>query len=360
MSLYMGLMSGTSADGMDAVIVDFSTTHPCVVATRALDYSPSFTRSLRDAALAESLPLDDIMALDRTVAQLSVTAVGQLLEHAEIPANKIVAIGSHGHTLRHRCAPDGYSWQMGDPSWIAEHTGITCVADFRRRDIAAAGEGAPLMPAFHQAVFNQSGQPEMVLNLGGIGNLTVLRNERTIGFDTGPGNALMDEYCQQYLNQRRDNNGHLAQQGQVNISVLEKWLSHPYFSQPVPKSTGRERFNLANFMPAITQSKEDALATLTELTVRSVSLAVEQHGHARGDLLVCGGGVHNHYLMARLQQSLPRHRVTTTSHFGVDPDWVEAIGFAWLAQQTLSGLPGNMPTVTGAVGERILGGVFVA
>lgn len=359
MSFYIGLMSGTSADGMDAVVVDFSKPHPELIAAHSCPYSDTERSKLRDAALADSLPLDLIMQLDRDIAARSVEAIQQVLQSAGLPPEAIVATGSHGHTLRHRSAPAGYSWQIGDPSWIAEHSGITCVADFRRRDIAADGEGAPLLPAFHHAVLS-SQQPRMVLNLGGIGNLTILKAHSSLGFDTGPGNALMDDYCQQYLDQRCDLDGNLACQGKVNNSLLGHWLRNPYFRQPIPKSTGREHFNLKNFTPDRSLSHQDNLATLTELTAASVGLAVEQHGHASGELLVCGGGVHNAYLMQRLQSRLPGHILGNTGDFGIHPDWMEAMGFAWLAYQTLQRRPGNLPAVTGARGERILGGIFLA
>lgn len=364
MSHYIGLMSGTSADGMDAVIVDFSEDNPRLVAAHAGHYSENTRQRLRSAALAESLTPDDIMQLDRLIADYSVAAISQVLQQAGLSASDIQAVGSHGHTLRHRSGQEGYSWQIGDPSWIAEHSGICCVADFRRRDIAAGGEGAPLLPAFHQAVLGYSEQPRMVLNLGGIGNLTVLESQTsgqpTLGFDTGPGNALMDDYCQTHLNQSCDHNGDLARQGRVDKHQINTWLQDSYFQQPAPKSTGREHFNLTRFQPSAPQSHPDALATLAEFTISSVVTAIQQHGHATGELLVCGGGAHNAYLMQRLQHRLAQHSVSTTTDYGIDPNWMEAMGFAWLAQRTLKGLTGNLPAVTGAREERILGGIYPA
>ena len=359
MSLYIGLMSGTSTDGMDAAIVEFGDTQPKLLAACGCAYSDQERSELRQAALADSLPLDAIMQLDRMIAVRSVEAIQQVLDQASLSAADIAAIGSHGHTLRHRSAPAGYSWQIGDPSWIAEHAGITCVADFRRRDIAASGEGAPLMPAFHQAVLSTD-QPGMVLNLGGIGNLTVLKQPAALGFDTGPGNALMDDYCQRHLGRPCDHNGDLARQGQINSRLLNAWLRDPYFQQPAPKSTGREHFNLNRFTPDDALSHSDMLATFAELTAASVGLAIEQYGHSSGKLLVCGGGVHNNDLMQRIQARLPRHTVDSTADVGIDPDWMEAMGFAWLAYQTLQKRPGNLPAVTGARGARILGGIFLA
>lgn len=360
MSLFIGLMSGTSADGMDAALVDFSQ------GVRLLDalcvpYDNSFRQQLRDIAVARDARVRDIALLDRRIAAYSVEAVQQLLSRNGLSAGDISAIGSHGHTLRHKSQPDGFSWQIGDPSWIAEHTNITCIADFRRRDIAAGGQGAPLVPAFHRDVLSCE-QPRMVLNIGGIANLTVLPHaEQTLlGFDTGPGNALMDEWCQQNLHCSCDEGGRLAAQGKVKESLLQGWQQHPYFAQPVPKSTGRELFNLAQYEDLSGYPAEDILATLAELTAASIVQAISRYGHASGELLVCGGGVHNQHLLRRLQTLLPQHQIRSSASAGIDPDWLEAMAFAWLAWRTQQGLSGNATEVTGAAGERILGGIYPA
>ncbi len=358
MTLYIGLMSGTSADGMDAALIEYDQNLRLLDAI-CIPYAEELRNTLRTVAIAADARIQQIVQLDRQIAGLSVTAVQTLLQRNHLTPDRIVAVGSHGHTLRHKSQPDGFSWQIGDPSWIAEHTGITCVADFRRRDIAAGGQGAPLVPAFHQAIFPPG---SMVLNIGGIANLSILPQPdgQLIGFDTGPGNALMDEWCQQNLSCSCDKGGQLASHGKVLQQRLHEWLNQPYFSQVPPKSTGRELFRLDYFGDLSIEDPLDVLATLTELTARSVAEAVSHHGHREGELLVCGGGVHNTFLMQRLQQLLPAHTVKSTMAYGIDPDWVEAMAFAWLAARTQRQLPGNAPDVTGAAGERILGGIYPA
>tara|TARA_Y100001001_G_scaffold95741_1_gene93438 strand:+ start:3477 stop:4559 length:1083 start_codon:yes stop_codon:yes gene_type:complete len=359
-SLYIGLMSGTSADGMDVALVDFSSSVHLVDAL-CLDYPADLRTQLRSTALAPELPVKTIMQLDRTIAARSAEAVAVLLQRNGLSKADIHAIGSHGHTLRHKSQPDGFSWQIGDPSWIAEHTGITCIADFRRRDIAAGGQGAPLVPAFHQHCLSQGGK-RMVLNIGGIANLTVLPTPGTelLGFDTGPGNALMDEWCQRELNCARDEYGQMAAQGNILHERLHDWLTLPYFSKQPPKSTGRELFNLNILGDLSREHSEDVLATLTELSACSISNAVKSHGYRDGELLICGGGLHNHFLLKRIQHHLPQADIKSTEKAGIHPDWLEAMAFAWLAWRTDQHLSGNAPAVTGASGERILGGIYPA
>ena len=360
MTLFIGLMSGTSADGMDAALVDFAQ-GPVLIDALCLPYSATFRRQLRQLAVSETAGILQIAELDRAIAVHSVSAVQQLLERNQLSAADIRAIGSHGHTLRHRSQPDGFSWQIGDPSWIAEHTGITCIADFRRRDIAAGGHGAPLVPAFHQQALS-SEQPRMVLNIGGIANLTVLPHgtRPLLGFDTGPGNALLDDWCQQQLNCSCDAGGRLAAQGRIIPERLQRLLAHPYFMLPPPKSTGREVFNLSLLGNVGAESPADILATLTALTTESVCQAVRAYGHSRGELLVCGGGVHNDFMLQQLRAALPQHEVKSSANAGIDPDWLEAMAFAWLAWRTQQQLSGNAPQVTGAAGDRILGGIYPA
>ncbi|WP_221792912.1 anhydro-N-acetylmuramic acid kinase [Oceanobacter mangrovi] len=359
--LYIGLMSGTSADGIDAVLIEVQQNRIQTQAQCSIDYSADEKRQLREAAIADALAVDEILALDRFIARRSVAVVQQLLAQQQLAATDIVAVGSHGHTLRHLTTPEVKTWQIGDPAWIAEHTGICCVADFRRRDVAAGGQGAPLVPAFHQQVFASADQPCMVLNIGGIANLTVLADSRTIGFDCGPGNALMDEYCQVYLQQGYDANGQLASQGNACEDLLERWLQHPYFSQLPPKSTGRELFTLKRLHDDMARlNPADSLATLSEFTARSIARAVQDYGHAAGELLVCGGGAFNGDLMQRLSRVLPAHQLGTTASRGIHPQWVEAAAFGWLASRTLMNLSGNLATVTGARGERILGAIYPA
>ncbi|UZK04533.1 anhydro-N-acetylmuramic acid kinase [Venatoribacter cucullus] len=358
MTLYIGLMSGTSADGMDAALIDYDA-GVTLKAALCLPYTDDFRQQLRDAAISASADIRYLAQLDRQIAVHSVRAVQTLLQQQQLPASAITAIGSHGHTLRHQPQPQGFSWQIGDPSWIAEHTCITCVADFRRRDIAAGGQGAPLVPAFHRACLPAG---SMVLNIGGIANLSILpaTGGRLIGFDTGPGNALLDEWCQQVFHRSCDAGGQLAAQGQVLPDQLLQWLDHPYFRQPPPKSTGREMFRLDALGDLTALNPLDVLTTLTELTAVSIRNAVQHYGHRHGELLICGGGIHNHYLLQRLQALLPALRIGSTADYGVAPDWLEAMAFGWLAARTLNQLSGNAPDVTGASGERILGGIYPA
>lgn len=364
MTLYIGLMSGTSADGMDAALVDINnSTQPSVrlIDALCLPYQPDFRQRLRQAALAVELAVEEIIDLEQTIADLSAQAVQTLLQRNELTAIDIRAIGCHGHTLRHKAQPNGFSWQVGDSARIAELTGICCVADFRRRDIAAGGQGAPLVPAFHQHALN-SEHARMVLNIGGIANLTVLPHGKLglAGFDVGPGNALLDEWCQRQLNCACDQGGQLAAQGKIITHLLEQWLQWPYFRQPPPKSTGREVFNLEALGDLSQHSPVDIAATLTELTARSISDSIQRYGHQQGELLICGGGVHNHFLLQRLRSLLPQYTINSSNSAGLDPDWLEAIAFAWLASRTLQGLSGNAPAVTGAAGERILGAIYPA
>jgi anhydro-N-acetylmuramic acid kinase len=218
-----------------------------------------------------------------------------------------------------------------------------------------------LVPAFHQLVFETHGQQRMVLNIGGIANLTVLNGDHTLGFDTGPGNALMDEYCQRHLNLSCDHNGDIAASGRANQALIDDWLADDFFAAPPPKSTGREQFSLPQLETQLHSMKAaDALATLTEWTARSIAIAVRQFGHAQGELLVCGGGLQNRCLINRLATHLPNHQLRSTATAGIHPDWIEAAAFAWLAKQTLDSLPGNLPGVTGARGARILGAIYPA
>lgn len=357
---YIGLMSGTSADAMDAALVRFDQDQLSVEAFVSCPYHPEFTATLRTAAVASHLVPEDIMTLEREIAERAAEAALAVLNAANLPATAIRAIGSHGHTLRHQPQHPVASWQIGDPGRIAELTGICCVADFRRRDIAAGGQGAPLVPAFHARYLGNQQIPRMVLNIGGIANITVIQGDTTIGFDCGPGNALMDEWCQRYLTQSCDMEGALARAGKVIEPLVARWLEHDYFRCEPPKSTGRELFRLVNMNIDHSASNEDVLATLTELTARSIVLSIQQWGHANGEVLVCGGGIRNRWLLERLQQLLPAHRVISSAEAGIAPDCMEAVAFAWLARQTLLGLPGNQPSVTGARGLRILGGVYPA
>jgi len=361
MALCIGLMSGTSADGMDAALVEISESGIRLIDALCIDYPREVADFFKAMAVSETLSAELVMDADRLIAQYSVQAVITLLEQTGTDRSEVSLIGSHGHTLRHRAQPDGFSWQIGDPSWIAEHTGITCVADFRRRDIAAGGEGAPLVPAFHRFVFAE--RPDCaVLNIGGIANLTVF-GDTVSGFDTGPGNALIDEFCQHALGCKCDESGARAASGSIITDLLNQWLAHPYFSATPPKSTGREVFNLdalMNVQPAVSPAHDasDILATLTELSAKTMADAVKAQAPDTREVLICGGGLKNEFLIKRFRAHVPGVSVVSTEAAGIDPDWMEAMAFAWLGWRTMNYLTGNLSEVTGAEGDRILGGIF--
>ncbi len=364
---YLGLMSGTSIDGIDAVLVDLSGDVPALLTARSCPWPAQLhQRILETVAAPQSMSLPDTGALDAELGEQFADAALQLIAKAGLETSQIAAIGSHGQTLFH--APEGkpaFSMQAGDANRIAEKTGITTVADFRRRDIAAGGQGAPLVPAFHQAVFHDPATSRAVLNIGGMANLTMLPADgKTVtGFDTGPGNVLLDAWYRKHRQGDYDARGTWASGGDLNQPLLEQLLDHPYFSQPPPKSTGREQFCL-QWLEQLLQSGHHALPdtdvqrTLTEFTAQSIASSLEQFGQPVKQVLVCGGGVHNDLLMQRLQALLPEQQVETTEKYGLHPDWVEAVAFAWLAKQTLEGKPGNLPGVTGANRPVILGAIY--
>lgn len=365
--LFIGLISGTSMDGIDAVLVDFEPDVPRLLASRCTAYpEPLRTRLLALAAPDWRGNLDELASLDLAVGEHLAEAAISLLTECNVLSSQVYAIGSHGQTVRHRPqAERPFTVQIGDPNRIAERTGITTVADFRRRDMAAGGEGAPLVPAFHTAVLADENEKRAVLNLGGIANLTLIpsRDVRLVtGFDVGPANTLLDRWAERHLGQPRDEGGSWAQRGHESPALLQALLSDPYFRLPPPKSTGPEYFNLAWLTAKAgaimdTLTPKDVQATLVALTAESVAAAVTE---SVDTLLVCGGGVHNKSLMARLENALPDHKVVSTAALNLDPDWVEAMAFAWLARETLAARPGNLPAVTGAHGPRILGAIYPA
>lgn len=360
-ALYLGMISGTSADGIDAALVDFDRgVHLLHAATYA--YAPELRAEILALAQCEgAFDLDAFGHLDVRLGAAFADACMMLLRAANVRAEQVRAIGSHGQTLRHR--PQGaypFSLQLGDASVIAEVTGLTTVADFRRADIAAGGQGAPLLPALHATLLAQPGEARAVLNLGGIANLTLLGADGGVrGFDTGPANALLDAWCQRHTGAICDVDGALATSGQVDPILLAALQSDPYFALPAPKSTGREYFHLRWLdarLAGHAVSVADVQATLLALTVHSITAALL--ANAPDTLLVyaCGGGVHNPVLMHALDQALPCTLLSTAAA-GVDPDFVEAMAFAWLARERLHGRAGNLPTVTGARGSRVLGAV---
>lgn len=378
--LYIGLMSGTSLDGIDAVLVRFEEDKPELLHSLC----HPLPDNLRQAITTLIQPnwrgsLTTIGEINQQLGKCFAAASNAVLEQADINASQVAAIGSHGQTIWHQ--PDGqhpFTWQLGDASHIAEQTQITTVADFRSRDMAAGGQGAPLVPAFHRAIMDT--QPtestSVILNIGGIANITVLppqsvgstqpseSPEQTFGFDTGPGNTLIDYWTSQHLDTRYDKNGSWAATGQIHDDLLERCLADPYFALAAPKSTGREHFNptwLTQQLASFEINAASVQTTLTELTAISITDAIQHHAHNIGTVYTCGGGAHNTYLQQRIRSHLPTNvQLTTTQALDIHPDWMEAIAFAWLAKRTLEGKSGNLPAVTGAAGARILGAIYPA
>ena len=396
--LYIGMMSGTSLDGMDATLCQFSddnttSTPMTLVAT----YSQDFPPRLREVLLALCQPngVSELISQDdepddkggeldwfgwasRAYGEFASEVANKLLQQANIDAESVLAIGCHGQTVRHR-PQMGFSLQLLDANIIAERTGISVVSDFRRRDMAVGGQGAPLVPAFHQALFADANITRVMLNLGGIANIAVLpavndsQQNQVVGYDTGPANLLLDAWTLLHTGKNYDADGAWAKSGRVIAPLLNQLLSHAFFAKDYPKSTGREDFNLAwlqgklqTFDKAATNtrySSADVQATLTELTAIAASnqiTAFIKNKEAQSEVYVCGGGAFNDYLMTRLQAHLPYCTVATTAKLGLDPAWVEAVAFAWLARQTLIGETGNLPAVTGASKEVVLGQVCFA
>lgn len=363
---YIGLISGTSMDAVDAALVEFTDDGPTL--RRALAYPIPDALSRRLRLLADPAwrgGLRELGEIHAQVGELFAEAALHLIHQAGLGPGEITAIGSHGQTLYHHPRPPAaFSLQIGDPARIAERTGIATVADFRSRDIAAGGQGAPLVPAFHRAVFADPEEARAVLNLGGIANLTLLpcaAEGPVLGFDTGPGNTLLDRWAQRHLHRPMDINGAWAEGGRERPELLSRLMSDPYFSRPAPKSTGTEYFNLRWLEPrleGLDLEAQDIQATLVALTAESIAQALRRHGPRTRRLLVCGGGVHNRRLMTRLAQALPGVKVESSAQAGIDPDWVEAMAFAWLARRALRGEPGNLPSVTGAAGPRVLGSLY--
>ncbi len=364
--IYLGLMSGTSLDGIDAALVRFPQHRAELIATHCHPWPHALQQKLLGLTTPGDNEIDRMGELDILVADEFALAAQQLLLKAHISASAVTAIGSHGQTIRHRPeAKTAFTLQIGDPNRIAERTKITTVADFRRRDMAAGGEGAPLVPAFHNRLFRSDKEHLCILNIGGIANITLLPPQDDadiIGFDTGPGNGLLDSWSSRHIHTPFDEHGKWAATGEVHPALLKSMLADRYFSRPPPKSTGREYFNLEWLEGLLTQhpalSPKDIQATLTALTTQSIANAIKTADAHYQQIRVCGGGVHNQTLMKQLKHALPQCHIESTQHHDVDPDWVEAMAFAWLAQQTMLGLSGNLPSVTGAHHPVILGGIY--
>jgi anhydro-N-acetylmuramic acid kinase len=355
-------MSGTSLDGIDAALVDFADGQ---VQLGDMHYQ-AYGQGLKDALLALHHPanneLHQAQLVGNELAQHYAAATAVLLQKNNITSNQVRAIGCHGQTIRHR-PEQGYTLQLGNAALLAELTGITVISDFRSRDIAAGGQGAPLVPAFHDKMLRHPDIHRVIVNIGGISNLTDLSPDRpTIGFDCGPGNLLMDAWCRQHLGKPYDDSGKWAATGKILPALLEKMLNEPFFALPPPRSSGRDLFNMAWLQDQLRggEQAEDVQASLLELTCRIIAQAVQQHCGGAKEIYLCGGGAHNQILHSRLAFLLSGSIVQTTDVLGVDGDYLEAIAFAWLAQQTLHGHAANLPAVTGARHSCILGAIHPA
>lgn len=363
--LYIGLMSGTSADGIDVALVDFAQQPQLIAAT----YTP-YSKELRQEILALCKRGEDeikrLGELDILLGRTFAGSIKDLLAQQSITPSAIKAIGSHGQTIRHSPHhPNRFTMQIGDPNTIAAETGIITIADFRRKDMALGGQGAPLVPAFHQQVFASQETNRAIVNIGGIANVTLLKQNsaEVIGYDTGPGNVLMDTWIFSQQNKPHDQDGEWAAQGNIQHDLLKNWLDDAYFSMDAPKSTGREYFNADWLQTQLSQcnknfSPQDIQATLTELTAASIVREIKKY-FTQGELFICGGGANNKHLMLRLQKlAAPHFNVHSTQLLGIHPDWVEAIAFAWLAKQTANQQTSNLPSVTGAKKASVLGGIY--
>lgn len=354
-------MSGTSLDGVDAVVVSMQP-GPTLLASHWLPYPESLRQDLLALHDPSANELDRAARLANQLSDLYADTVQQLVAKAQLDVSAIRAIGCHGQTVRHRPA-DGYTLQLVNAARLAEQTGITVVADFRSRDIAAGGQGAPLVPAFHAAAFRHARVARTIVNIGGIANLTYLPVSGPVsGFDCGPGNMLMDAWVQRHWYQAYDEDGMLASQGQALPSLLERLLEHPFLNSPPPKSAGREEFNPA-WLDGILTGKEvpaDVLRSLLELTAEAIARAIRQYCPETQEVYLCGGGAHNLMVRAALAGKLKDIAIGVTDDLGVGADWVEAMAFAWLAARTIEGKPGNLPEVTGAAGPRVLGAIYPA
>lgn len=365
--LFIGLMSGTSLNGADAVLLRLSDKQIKLLHHHSEPFPGKLYAALQQLITTQQTSLSQFATIDHQLAVVYSLAVKKLLHASNILPAHIRAIGCHGQTVYHQ--PDGEqpnSLQIGDPSLIAETTGITVVADFRRRDMAAGGQGAPMVPAFHAAAFRSKATNRVILNIGGIANITQLPCDDSLpvtGFDTGPGNTLLDQWARKHRNVPYDQHGEWAASGRVIDVLLDRFLTEPYFTKAPPKSTGRELFNLNWLEHHVTLGQyaiQDIQATLLELTCQSIAQAIHTYASEVVEIFVCGGGAHNTQILQRLSRLLSPASVQTTAALGIEPDWVEAAAFAWLARQTMHKQAGNLMSVTGAKHPVILGGIYPA
>ena len=362
---YLGVISGTSMDAIDVVTLVVEDGQLNTVGFYSLEYPATLRHTLEELCHPENRSIENELecaaSADVELGKLIATAIGNALHRQNLSPGDIVAIGSHGQNIRHRPYGDHpFSLQIGNPAFIAEQTGITTVANFRMSDIAAGGQGAPLAPGFHQAAFESDSASRCILNLGGIGNITLLGKGACIGYDTGPANTLMDQWCQLHTSEPFDRDGNWAMTGNVISPLLEQLLADRYFGQPYPKSTGREHFNLlwlTNKLGKPNQYQpEDVQRTLLELSAQSI--ANEINRHQPDEVYSCGGGVNNPALIQRIADLLIPPLKGTTATLGIHPQHVEGAAFAWFAHCTLNHRPSNIPTVTGARRPKILGGIY--
>lgn len=367
--LYIGLMSGTSMDGIDAALVEFKNNKITLLESVNQTIPADLKKTLQQLSLnSKDTNIDMLGEADTYLGKVFADAVKALLNKAHIDAKQIVAIGSHGQTIRHQPeAKHNFSMQIGDANRISYLSGITTVADFRRKDMAAGGQGAPLAPAFHREVFSSTKENRAVLNIGGISNLTYLpkdTEQTCFGFDTGPGNMLMDAWIQTHKEQSFDENGNWAASATANKELVKALMHDDFISMKPPKSTGREHYHLdwlqTQLKPFKNLSADEVQASLCQFTCDSIAHAIEQNMPDIETLIVCGGGVHNTHLMSQLNRKLNGINIQPSDAFEISPDWLEAIAFAWLARQTMNNLPGNIPSVTGAKQELVLGAIYPA
>jgi len=364
--LYAGVMSGTSLDGVDVVVADFAPGNGACCETLGAAHV-AYPTMLRDELLALQTPgtseLARAGAAANMLAELYADGIARALHHAKLRPEDIAAVGVHGQTLRHR--PErGWTLQLNNPARVAERAGMAVVADFRSRDVAAGGQGAPLVPAFHAALFGRPDRHRVIVNIGGIANITDLPPGGPVsGFDTGPGNVLSDQWCARNRGDPFDAHGEWAATGTVIPQLLERLLDEPFFHEAPPKSTHRDKFNIAWLTErlqaaGLKRDGADVQATLVALTARTIADAVRRYAATSTEVLVCGGGANNRTLMRDLAAELAPRSVSSTATEGVPVEHVEALAFAWLAREALAGRPGNLPAVTGAKGPRVLGAIY--
>ena len=362
--LFIGLMSGTSLDGMDAVLVNFGEKSQDIkiIGHSYVPYEDKLKMALLGLHSPNTNELEESLVIGNIVSKKAYEAIEALLKKTNVASKDIRAIGFHGQTIRHQ-PQKGFTLQIGNPALLAELSNINVIADFRSRDVAASGQGAPLVPAFHQEIFSHPTTYRAILNIGGIANVTLLNPKTTVsGFDTGPGNILLDHWSKTHRNQAFDENGAWAKEGKIIETLLHAFFKDAYFEKTAPKSTGRDHFNEAwlNKHLQKSYSRQDIQRTLLELTALSIAKAIDSHDANITEIYLCGGGALNSFLVERLQALMPKIKIQPTDLLGIPTQYVEATAFAWLAKQMLFSKPGNLPEVTGAKGLRILGALYPA